>query len=156
VGVTYDYPRPALTTDAVVFRTAGAGLELLLIRRKNPPFQGLWSLPGGFLDEGETLDACAARELKEETGLSGIALHPLANFSTPGRDPRGWTVSAAYVGLAPREAKATAADDAAAAAWHGLRDLPHLAFDHAEIVACAVRWLRATGPEKGIEVTHLL
>jgi 8-oxo-dGTP diphosphatase len=156
VSVTYDYPRPALTTDAAVFRIERERLQLLLVRRKNPPFQGMWSLPGGFLNEGETLDACAARELAEETGLTGAALHPFANFSTPGRDPRGWTVSAAYAGLADRDATAKAGDDAASLDWFDIHRLPPLAFDHAEIIARAIAWLGDQGPEKGIEVTHLL
>jgi 8-oxo-dGTP diphosphatase len=143
VSVTYDYPRPALTADAVVFRPAATGHEVLLIRRKHPPFEGMWAVPGGFLNEGETLEACATRELAEETGLTGVALELLANFSTPGRDPRGWTVSAAYVGLAPADAQAQAADDAAATGWFAILALPALAFDHADILRQALAWLKA-------------
>ena len=112
MAFTYDYPRPAVTTDAVVVRLHPAP-HVLLIQRKSEPFKGGWALPGGFLDEHEDLDACVRRELAEETGLTGVELHPLANFSRPGRDPRGWTVSAAYVGLAPDGADAQAGDDAA-------------------------------------------
>lgn len=143
MAASYDYPRPSLTTDVALFRVADRRLELLLIRRKNPPFQGDWALPGGFLDEGETLDACAARELAEETGVREAQLFPLANFSTPGRDPRGWTVSAAYVGLAPPDTQATAGDDAGEVAWSSIDTLPQLAFDHADIVARALAWLQS-------------
>jgi 8-oxo-dGTP diphosphatase len=143
LGVTYDFPRPALTADAVVFRPAASGHEVLLIRRKHPPFEGCWAIPGGFLDESETLADCAARELAEETGLAGVALELLANFSTPGRDPRGWTVSAAYVGMALAAAAAQAGDDAAEARWFDADTLPDLAFDHAEILATARAWLKA-------------
>jgi 8-oxo-dGTP diphosphatase len=143
VSVTYEYPRPALTADAVVFRPGASDHQVLLIRRKHPPFEGQWALPGGFLDEGETLEACATRELAEETGVTGIELRLLDNFSTPGRDPRGWTVSAAYVGLAPADALATAADDAAEVGWHAVSALPPLAFDHDAILAKALAWLKA-------------
>jgi 8-oxo-dGTP diphosphatase len=154
VGVAYDHPRPAVTTDVALFKASDGVLQLLLIRRKRPPFEGLWALPGGFLDEGEDLDACAARELAEETGVSGAVLHPLANFSAPGRDPRGWTVSAAYVGLV-EDATPLAADDAAEAAWRPAAELPELAFDHAQIVAAGLAWLRRHGAEQGLDVALL-
>lgn len=149
MAVTYEYPRPALTTDVVLFRLAET-LEVLLIQRRHSPFEGQWALPGGFLDEDETLDACARRELAEETGVTVAELHPLANFSKPGRDPRGWTVSAAYVAVAPDGTSAKAGDDAAALAWHAACGLPPLAFDHAEIVAAALAWLHIHGADRGI------
>jgi 8-oxo-dGTP diphosphatase len=151
VSVTYEHPRPALTTDVALFTVADRELQILLIRRKKAPFQGLWALLGGFLDESEDLDACARRELAEETGVTGAHLHPLANFSRPGRDPRGWTVSAAYVGLI-ETAEPSAGDDAAEAGWHPVASLPKLAFDHAEIVATALEWLGRQGPEQGLDV----
>lgn len=151
---TYEYPRPALTTDVALFRVAGE-LQLLLIRRKGEPFQGMWALPGGFLDEGEDLDACARRELEEETGVVGAELHPLANFSRPGRDPRGWTVTAAYVAMAPPGAQARAGDDAAEAQWFAAGDLPALAFDHDEIVARAIVWLHEHASVKGLDPSLL-
>jgi 8-oxo-dGTP diphosphatase len=143
VAATYDYPRPALTADAVVFRRARSGHQVLLIRRKHAPFEGMWALPGGFLDEGETLEACAVRELAEETGVSGVGLSLVGVFSRPGRDPRGWTVSAAYAGVARGEVEARAADDAAEIGWHDLGVLPQLAFDHADILKQARAWLKA-------------
>ena len=146
MSVTYDYARPALTADAVVFRPAGDGHEVLLIRRKHPPFEGMWALPGGFLDEGETLEACAARELAEETGVTAAPLFLIGVFSKPGRDPRGWTVSAAYAGVADEHATAKAADDAAEIRWYGLQALPELAFDHADILRQAEAWLKQPKP----------
>ena len=91
-----NYPKPALTADICIFARAGAGWKLLLIRRGGHPYLGCWALPGGFADEGERIESTAARELQEETGLSGLALRLVGIYSAPGRDPRGWTVSAAY------------------------------------------------------------
>lgn len=133
MAATYAHPRPALTADIVLFH----GESVLLIRRKHPPFEGRWALPGGFLDEGETLEACAARELREETGVEGAVLSLSGVFSTPGRDPRGWTVSAAYTGDLPAGASPVAGDDAAAVEFWPLAALPPLAFDHDRIIASA-------------------
>jgi 8-oxo-dGTP diphosphatase len=154
VAFTYDYPRPGLTTDAVVVRT-DPELQVLLIQRKAEPFKGGWALPGGFLDEHEDLDACVRRELEEEAGLIGLELHPLANFSRPGRDPRGWTVSAAYVGLASGNAEPKAGDDAAAVRWFPLAALPPLAFDHGQIIAAAIGWLHRHAQAKGVDAARL-
>ena len=154
MAFTYDYPRPALTTDAVVLRLEPE-LQLLLIQRKSEPFKGGWALPGGFLDEHEDLDACVRRELLEEAGLTGLELQPLANFSRPGRDPRGWTVSAAYLGLAPDGTEPKAGDDAAAVRWFPLAALPPLAFDHDQIVTAAVAWLHTHGQAKGVDPARL-
>ena len=154
MAFTYDYPRPGLTTDAVVVRPEPQP-QVLLVRRRGEPFKDMWALPGGFLDEHEDLDACVRRELAEETGLTGVELHPLANFSRPGRDPRGWTVSAAYVGLAPAGAEPVAGDDAAEVRWFELAALPPLAFDHAEIVAAALAWLHEHGSSKGVDPARL-
>ena len=151
VPYTYEWPRPGLTTDVALFHIGPAQVELLLIQRKNDPYQGLWALPGGFLEEGEVLDDCARRELKEETGITVREVHPLANFSTPGRDPRGWTVTAAYIALTRQTLEPQGADDAAEARWFPLGDLPALAFDHDEIVARALMWLHTHAQERGID-----
>lgn len=140
---SYDYPRPALTTDICIFTRGGdghlrPGLRLLLIKRAHDPFAGLWALPGGFLEPDEDLDACARRELKEETGVEAGALTFVANYSKPGRDPRGWTVSAAYLCVLPPDTMAIAGDDAAETGWFDPTALPPLAFDHADIVAAAL------------------
>jgi len=111
--------------------------EILLIKRGNDPFKGKWALPGGFVDENESLEVAAARELKEETGLNGILLTQMHAFGNPGRDPRGHTVSVVYVGYLPLDLEAIAGDDAAEVAWFKLDSLPDLAFDHKGIAEMA-------------------
>lgn len=136
----YDYPRPMVTVDAVVFTLRDGHRELLLIQRKNPPYAGCWALPGGFVDMDESLECAVARELAEETGLSGIALTQFHAFGDPGRDPRGRNICIAYVGEADwRSAAPRAADDAGDVRWFPLDALPPLAFDHARIVEYALR-----------------
>ena len=140
-----NYPKPALTADIAVFARDGENVKLLLIRRGGHPFLGCWALPGGFADESETIEQTAARELREETGLTDLPLHLVGVYSAPGRDPRGWTVSAAYaVCVEAGKLRAEAGDDAAEARWFDVRDgaalLPdgeRLAFDHRQIVADA-------------------
>jgi 8-oxo-dGTP diphosphatase len=133
----YPYPRPALTCD-LLLATAEPKPRVLLIRRKHEPFAGHWALPGGFVDEGETLEAAARRELREETGLAVAELEQFRTYGDPGRDPRGWTVSVVFLArvdaarLDPR-----AADDADEVGWFPLDELPPLAFDHARILADA-------------------
>ena len=132
---TYDYPRPAVTTDAVLFSKHSGGWEVLLIQRKHDPYQDHWALPGGFLDESEDPDAGVARELEEETSLTGIDLRQLGFWGRPGRDPRGHTVSLVYWAIVDgNRLNPAAADDAKAVAWHPIDALPSLAFDHSRIV----------------------
>jgi 8-oxo-dGTP diphosphatase len=139
---TYDYPRPAVTVDVVIV-TREQTPRVLLIRRKADPFAGRWALPGGFIEMDETLEESARRELREETGVEAAALVQLHTFGDPGRDPRGRTISVAYLARIGRDqATATAGDDAAEAAWFPLRDPPPLAFDHAEILARAREYLK--------------
>lgn len=128
-----------VTVDTVIFRKAIDGNELLLIQRKNEPFKGKWALPGGFVDEHEDLADAAMRELQEETGLKVKSIEQLGAFGKPGRDPRQHTVSIAYTGFAENDAEATAADDADDAQWFSVKSLPHLAFDHADIVTLALQ-----------------
>ena len=131
---SYDYPRPALTVDVAVVTTEKRP-RILLIRRKNDPFAGMWAFPGGFVDEGETLDAAARRELVEETGLAVTELRQLLTAGDPGRDPRGWTVSVLYLArVKAKDANAVAADDAAEVEWHFLDATPPMAFDHAALL----------------------
>jgi len=134
----YPYPHPAVTTDVVLFRLDGKKLNLLLIRRGAPPFEGMWALPGGFLDIDEDLEACARRELYEETGLSGVYLEQLHTFGTPGRDPRERVISVVFLGLSPADLPPPrAASDAQKAEWMDVDQLPPLAFDHDRIIALA-------------------
>ena len=135
---TYDYPRPCVTTDCLIFRKMELGWSLLLIERGNEPFKGCWALPGGFLEMEEDLDACAARELQEETGLTGISLHQLCAFGAPKRDPRHRTISIAFWGIDDTQQQAVGSDDAAQARWFVLDQLPSLAFDHELIIQKAL------------------
>lgn len=135
---TYEYPRPAVTVDIVIFRKKTGVPEVLLIRRKHPPFMGKWAIPGGFVDMEEHIDDAAARELAEETGLAGITLHQFHAFGAIGRDPRHRTITIAYYGfLHNPDTAVKAGDDAAETGWHSLESLPPLAFDHADILAKA-------------------
>ena len=131
---TYDYPRPMLTADCMVTNLQG---EILLVRRGNDPFKGCWALPGGFMEMDETIEHCAVRELEEETGLcvSEQDIKLIGVYSTPGRDPRGRTVTAAYRVENSKMEIARAGDDAAEVSWWPLNALPPLAFDHAQIVS---------------------
>ena len=138
MSYTYEYPRPAVTTDAVVFLETKNGFEILLIQRKNDPYQGMWALPGGFVEMDETLEQGVVRELEEETGLKGIKLQQLHTFSTVDRDPRGRTIGTAFWGFTTKEnSKVKGGDDASEAKWFPINKLPKLAFDHQEIVEMA-------------------
>lgn len=132
------YPRPMLTVDVVVIAGTVADERVLLIQRGNPPFRGSWALPGGFVEEGEDIVAAAPRELAEETGLRLGGLKLLGVYDTPGRDPRGWTVSVVYFVRVQGEATVAGADDATDARWFATGSLPDLAFDHALILADAL------------------
>lgn len=145
---TYQYPRPALTVDIVLFAlgTQESGeldLQVLLIERDLAPFEGEWALPGGFVRVDETLDDAARRELVEETGLTEIYLEQLYTFGALGRDPRERVVTVAYYALVnPAGHKVEASTDARRAGWFSVTDLPPLAFDHAEILKSALERLR--------------
>jgi 8-oxo-dGTP diphosphatase len=133
----YEYPRPAVTVDLVVV-TRERKPRVLLIRRGHDPYAGTWALPGGFVDEDETLETAARRELREETGVAVEELQQLQTFGDPGRDPRGWTIAVAFLArVAAKGLRPEAADDAAEVGWYRLDRLPPLAFDHEEILACA-------------------
>lgn len=134
---SYDYPRPGLTVDlAIVSRELRP--RVLLIRRKHDPFAGTWAMPGGYVEEMERLTDAARRELQEETGLEIDELEQLYTAGDPGRDPRGWTVTVAYLARVDADQlKPVAADDAEEVAWFPLDELPQLAFDHAMILGRA-------------------
>lgn len=131
---TYEYPRPAVTVDAVVLAQHNQQTTILLIQRKNPPYQGAWAFPGGFVDENETCESAVVRELEEETGIRNIHFRLAQVASTPGRDPRGRTISVVYLAQIHNQPKATGGDDAQNAAWFPIDQLPELAFDHASIL----------------------
>ena len=137
-------PTLTMTTDIVIFTIRDQRLEILLIQRGNPPFQGRWALPGGLLEPEEDLDVCARRELEEETGVTGLPLEQLHTFGVPHRDPRGRVVTVAHYTMVRAERlKPRAGSDAARVGWFAVDGLPDLAFDHAEIIALARRRLWA-------------
>jgi 8-oxo-dGTP diphosphatase len=132
------YRNPIPTVDVILT----VGDEVVLIERKNPPHG--WALPGGFVDEGETLAAAARREALEETGLEVELTELFHCYSDPRRDPRKHTVSTVFLGRVPAGATPRAGDDAGALALYPLAALPPLAFDHATILADYAAY-RATG-----------
>lgn len=136
---SYQYPRPAVTADIVVLHRSAEGVKILLIERRNNPYAGCWALPGGFVDENEDLADAAARELQEETSLVNLDLHQFHAFGTPGRDPRGHTVTIAYWGVADNSQEACAGDDAKNLRWFSIDSLPPLAFDHDKIIALGLK-----------------
>lgn len=139
MSYTYQYPRPSLTADIVVFDTSTT--KVLLIRRGREPYKDHWAFPGGFFDMTDAdIEHTAARELEEETGLTGIALRMAHVASREGRDPRGRTVSVIFVAhINPASHHPQGGDDAAETRWFSLDELPPLAFDHSEILEKIVR-----------------
>ena len=139
---TYRYPRPAVTVDSVLLAMPRERLEVLLIRRKRAPYRGKWAVPGGFLELDEDLEDGARRELLEETGVDVGRMEAFGTFGAIHRDPRGRTISVAFLALTSKPPAAVAGDDAAATGWFALDALPSLAFDHAEMLARARQSLR--------------
>ncbi|MCI0337881.1 MAG: NUDIX hydrolase [Acidobacteria bacterium] len=141
-----EYPRPSVTVDIVIFTIAEDDLKVLLVRRGVEPFKGRWALPGGFVEIKESLEQAAARELKEEVGVTNVYLEQLYTFGDPKRDPRGRVISVAYFALIDAERqRIVAASDAADAEWHSVFNPKlgaKLAFDHKEILDYAVWRLR--------------
>src|SRR5208283_2073316 len=121
---------PALTVDAVWIRAG----KVLLVRRGRPPFQGVWALPGGFVELRETVEEALVRELREETGLAGRTLGIVGVYSGPERDPRKTTATVAFL-VGGRARTPVGQDDAALAAWVPLAKAHPLAFDHEEILS---------------------
>ncbi len=138
-----DYPHPSVTVDVVIFTLREDDLQVLLIKRAHPPCEGMWAIPGGFVDVGESLEKAALRELEEETGVREVYLEQLYTFGDPGRDSRGHVITVAYFALVPVSAiDPRAGSDAAETGWWSVYDLPSLAFDHADILSYALERLR--------------
>lgn len=150
------YPKPSLTADIVILSKDTDAYSVLLVRRRNHPFLDFWALPGGFANPNEPVEQTAARELAEETGVEGLSLRLVGVYSGPGRDPRGWVVSAAFCACADSAAlHVEAGDDARDAAWFrisrqdgkllllprtpGAHPISQLAFDHETILCDALR-----------------
>ena len=142
MSYTYDYPRPAVCADIIVFKYKDKNLHILLIKRMFDPFKDKWALPGGFVDMDEELDTAAYRELAEETSILNIELKQFRSFGKIGRDPRGRTISVVYYGfLSEDNNEMKAGSDAADALWFAINNLPPLAFDHNEIIELAINSL---------------
>ena len=138
MAYTYKYPRPAVTADCIVI-TKETEPKVLLIQRGNQPFKGAWAFPGGFMNMDETTEQCAIRELEEETGLRLSKILQIGAYSKVDRDPRGRTITVAYLAVIDTPVVVTGQDDAAKAEWWSLSNLPHLAFDHYDIMQDAIR-----------------
>ncbi|MDO4462285.1 MAG: NUDIX hydrolase [Bacteroidia bacterium] len=137
MSYTYQYPRPALTADAVVI-TRELEPRVLLIERGNDPYKGCCAFPGGFMDMDETTEQCAKRELEEETGLKLDNFTQIGAYSKVDRDPRGRTISVVYLAIVDTPLEVIAQDDAARVGWYPVNALPKLAFDHDEIMRDAL------------------
>ena len=137
---TYEYPRPAVTADCVVIAKENES-EVLLIQRGNEPFKGCWAFPGGFMNMDETTEQCAVRELEEETGLKVTEIKQIGAYSKVDRDPRGRTITVAYLAIIDKVENVEGLDDAAKAQWFPISNLPKLAFDHEEIMRDAIKLL---------------
>ena len=138
MAYTYKYPRPAVTADCIVI-TKEPDPKVLLIERGDEPFKGCWAFPGGFMNVDETTEQCAIRELEEETGLRVSEVHQIGAYSKVDRDPRGRTITVAYLTIIDEPIAVNGQDDAAKAQWFPLSVLPELAFDHYDIMQDAVK-----------------
>ena len=134
---------PAVSVDVVIFTLREDDLQVLLVQRRNPPFEKRWAIPGGFVEKDESLKVAARRELAEETGVRDVYLEQLYTFGDPGRDPRGRVITVAYLALVPSPLCVEAGSDASDARWWSVYELPpRLAFDHDKILTYALQRLR--------------
>lgn len=141
MAYTYEYPRPAVTADCIVM-TRENDPKVLLIERGHEPFKGCWAFPGGFMNMDETTEQCAIRELEEETGLKVNEIKQIGAYSKVDRDPRGRTITVAYLALVDKPLPVKGQDDAAKAQWFSIKNLPKLAFDHEEILNDTLDFIR--------------
>lgn len=143
---SYRYPRPAVTADCVVM-TKEAVPQVLLIERGADPYKCCWAFPGGFMNMDETTEQCAIRELEEETGMKVSDLHQIGAYSKVDRDPRGRTITVAYLVIVDHPIAVTGQDDAANAQWFPVDSLPPLAFDHEDIMQDAINSYKMCFPQ---------
>ena len=137
-----------LTSDPVVFTLAGGRLSVLLARRLEEPQRGMFALPGGFVGQDESPEQTAERKLREKTGVGPVHLEQLRTYADPGRDPRGWLPSVAYMALVRPEALPEDRPAGREPSWHAVAELPPLALDHARIVDDGLWRLRARVADK--------
>ncbi len=140
--MTLDFPKPSVTVDVVIMTLLDHEFQVLLIKRRLPPYRGRWAIPGGFVHIDESLEDAARRELAEETGVTQVYLEQLYTFGEPQRDPRGRVISVAYFALVPSQVAITGGSDAREARWWPIKKLPSLAFDHTRIVQYALTRVR--------------
>ena len=145
MSYTYSFPRHAVTTDTVVFKSGPNCIEVLLVKRNHEPFKDFWALPGGFLEMEETPEDGARRELKEETGVEIHTMKEIGAFGDIHRDPRGRIITIAYYSFLnhPNHNGLKALSDAADANWFSISRLPEMAFDHQEILDEAILKLKS-------------
>ncbi|MGH2638894.1 MAG: NUDIX hydrolase [Rhabdochlamydiaceae bacterium] len=137
------YERPSVTVDVIMMSLRQGDLHVLLIKRRSWPFEGMWAIPGGFVNMNESLETAAKRELREETGVEDVYLEQLYTFGDPGRDPRTRVITVVYFALLDSERlQVRAADDAIEVEWYSVYKLPPLAFDHSKILNYALERLR--------------
>ncbi len=137
------YERPSVTVDVLMMSLRQRDLQILLIKRRAWPYEGMWAIPGGFVNMNESLEDAAKRELQEETGVQDVYLEQLYTFGEPHRDPRTRVITVVYFALLDSERlQVRAADDASDVNWFSVYDLPALAFDHDEIIEYALNRLR--------------
>jgi 8-oxo-dGTP diphosphatase len=138
-----DYPRPSVTCDVVILTLVEGDLRVLLVKRRNWPFEGMWAIPGGFLNMDESLEDAARRELEEETAVKDLYLEQLYTFGDVGRDPRTRVITVVYYALVDAaRLNVRAGDDAADTQWFSMYDLPAMAFDHKNILDYTLQRLR--------------
>ena len=137
------YERPSVTVDVVMMSLRQKDLQVLLIKRRSWPYEGMWAIPGGFVNIDESLETAAKRELQEETGVQDVYLEQLYTFGDPGRDPRTRVITVVYFALLDSaRLQVKAADDAADVGWFSVYSLPSLAFDHEKILYYTLERLR--------------
>lgn len=135
--------RPLVTVDVAIFTLHQDDLQVLLVRRRNPPCEGMWAIPGGRIGRDESLQSAALRTMAEETGLGDVFLEQLYTFGDPGRDARGRVITVSYVAVVPAsDVVPCAAADAGRVRWWSIYQLPLLAFDHGDILRYALTRLR--------------
>jgi 8-oxo-dGTP diphosphatase len=148
------YQKPSVTVDILIFRLVNDSVDILLIKRKKPPYKEFWAFPGGFVNINESLEDAAKRELLEETNVKNVYLEQLYTFGDVERDPRMRVISVSYMALLNEndieKFNEKAGDDAKELQWFNINELLNgiednsikLAFDHEKIFKLAIERLR--------------